>query len=132
LLADGRFSLDGRDCQLKTSNAAGGIACHLHGGQHGFHRQLWTIENIKSDAVRFRYCSADGEEGYPGNFTVAVAYQVGPGRVLTWTAEATTDAPTIVNVVHHPYRTAPAAARRPLARTSCNSSPMPTCRSQKD
>jgi len=102
-IAGGRFSLDGRDYQLNTNNAPAGIACHLHGGQHGFHRQLWTVEDVKPDAVRFSYRSADGEEGYPGDLTVAVAYQVGPGRVLTWTAEATTDAPTIINLVHHPY-----------------------------
>ena len=102
-ITDGRFSLDERDYQLNTNNAPGGIPCHLHGGQHGFHRQLWTVEDIKPDAVRFRYRSADGEEGYPGNLTVDVTYEVGPGRGLTWTAEATTDAPTIVNLVHHPY-----------------------------
>ena len=102
-IAGGRFSLDGRDYQLNTNNAPGGIPCHLHGGQNGFHRQLWTVEDIKPDAVRFRYRSADGEEGYPGNLTVDVTYEVGPGRGLTWTAEATTDAPTIVNLVHHPY-----------------------------
>ncbi len=102
-IASGRFSLDGRDYQLNTNNAPGGIPCHLHGGQHGFHRQLWTVEALQPDAVRFRYRSADGEEGYPGNLSVAVTYEVGPGRVLTWTAEATTDAPTIVNLVHHPY-----------------------------
>jgi aldose 1-epimerase len=28
---------------------------------------------------------------------------VGPERRLTWTAEAVSDAPTIVNLVHHPY-----------------------------
>ncbi|MFM8658141.1 MAG: aldose epimerase family protein [Chthoniobacterales bacterium] len=102
-IAGGRFSLDGRGYQLNANNAPGGIPCHLHGGQHGFHRQLWTVEDVKPDAVRFRYRSADGEEGYPGNLSVVATYQVGPGRVLTWTAEATTDAPTIVNVVHHPY-----------------------------
>jgi len=36
----GRFSLDARDYQLNTNNAPGGIPCHLHGGQRGFHRQL--------------------------------------------------------------------------------------------
>ena len=50
-IAGGRFSLDGRDYQLNTNNAPGGRPCHLHGGQHGFHRQLWIIEDVKPDAV---------------------------------------------------------------------------------
>ena len=53
--------------------------------------------------MRFCYRSADGEDGYPGDLSVAVTYQVGAGRVLSWTAEATTDAPRVVNLVHHPY-----------------------------
>ncbi|MBU3666794.1 MAG: hypothetical protein FGM15_13100 [Chthoniobacterales bacterium] len=32
-----------------------------------------------------------------------MTYRVGPERWLTWTAEAVSDAPTIVNLVHHPY-----------------------------
>jgi len=102
-IAGGRFVLNGGNCELSTNDVPGGVPCHLHGGRHGFHRQLWAIDDVKPDAVRFRYRSADGEEGYPGNLTVAVTYQVGPGSVLTWTAEATTDEPTIVNLVHHPY-----------------------------
>lgn len=102
-IAGGRFSLDGRDYQLNTNNAPGGIPCHLHGGQHGFHRQLWTVEDVGEDYVRFGYCSRDGEEGYPGNLRATVTYRVGPERQLTWTAEAVSDAPTIVNLVHHPY-----------------------------
>ena len=102
-IAVGRFVLNGRNYQLNTNNAPGGVPCHLHGGQHGFHRQLWTIQEVKPDAVRFRYRSACGEEGYPGNLSVTVTYQVGPGRGLTWTAEATTDELTVVNLVHHPY-----------------------------
>ncbi len=99
----GRFTLDGREYRLATNDAPGGIPSHLHGGPYGFHRRLWTIVDVQPNAVRFCYCSADGEEGYPGNLTIAVTCQVGPGRVLSWTAEATTDAPTIVNLVHHPY-----------------------------
>jgi aldose 1-epimerase len=102
-IARGKFSLDGQSFQLCTNNTPGGIACHLHGGDGGFHRRLWTIEEVRADAVRFRYFSAEGEEGYPGNLTATVTYRVGPGRELTWTAEAVTDATTIVNLVHHPY-----------------------------
>ena len=102
-IARGRFILDGQSCQLGTNNAPGGVACHLHGGTEGFHRQIWTTEEVGVDFVRLRYFSAHGEEGYPGNLTATVTYRVGPERELSWTAEAVTDATTIVNLVHHPY-----------------------------
>lgn len=102
-IAGGQFSLEGRAYQLTTNNAPGGVPCHLHGGAGGFHRRLWAVEAAGEDFVRFLYRSTEGEEGYPGNLTAAVTYRVGPGGELTWTAEARTDAPTIVNLVHHPY-----------------------------
>lgn len=102
-VARGRFKLDGREYCLPVNDAPGGVACHLHGGAEGFQQRLWKIEDVQSDAVRFSYRSADGEEGYPGTLDANVTYRVGPGRVLTWTAEAVTDRPTVVNLAHHPY-----------------------------
>jgi aldose 1-epimerase len=102
-IANGAFTLDGRRHQLTTNNSPGGRTCHLHGGVVGFHQRLWSLEDAREDYVRFGYRSPDGEEGYPGNLRATVTYRVGPERRLTWTAEAVTDAPTIVNLVHHPY-----------------------------
>lgn len=102
-LAGGRFRLDGREYRLATNDAPGGVPCHLHGGKGGFQQRLWKIEDVQSGAVRLGYRSVDGEEGYPGTVCASVTYRVGPGRVLTWTAEAVTDQPTVVNLVHHPY-----------------------------
>lgn len=102
-IARGMFNLGGRRYQLTTNNSPGGIPCHLHGGNVGFHQRLWSLEDAGEDYVRFGYCSPDGEEGYPGNLRATVTYRVGPERRLTWTAKAVTDAPTIVNLVHHPY-----------------------------
>ncbi|MEX1045413.1 MAG: aldose epimerase family protein [Chthoniobacterales bacterium] len=102
-IAHGKFTLGGRVHQLNANNSPGGIPCHLHGGVGGFHSRLWLLEDAGEDYVRFGYSSPDGEEGYPGNLKATVTYRVGPGRQLTWTAEAVADAPTIVNLVHHPY-----------------------------
>lgn len=101
--AHGRFELGGRPYQLTTNNSPGGLPCHLHGGVVGFHRNLWSLEDAGEDYVRFVYCSPNGEEGYPGNLRTTVTYRVGLGRQLSWTAEAVSNAPTIVNLVHHPY-----------------------------
>jgi aldose 1-epimerase len=54
-------------------------------------------------AVRFRRRSPDGEEGYPGNVDVEVTYSVSDHNDLLIACEATTDAPTHVNLTQHSY-----------------------------
>ncbi len=98
----GKFSLDGKDYTLATNNDPGGIPCHLHGGLKGFDKVLWSGKQV-ADGVEFSYLSPDGEEGYPGNLSVKVTYSLNDDNELTWQAEAITDAPTVLNIVHHSY-----------------------------
>ncbi len=102
-IAAGKFTLDGREYVLATSNSPGGIPCHLHGGLQGFHKKLWQGRVTRDGGVEFTYLSKDGEEGYPGNLTTKVTYVLNDENELIWKAEATTDAPTIVNLVQHGY-----------------------------
>jgi aldose 1-epimerase len=102
-IAHGRFSLDGKEFKLAKNNDPGGVPCHLHGGIVGFDKVLWTGKPVGEDAVEFTYLSKDGEEGYPGNLTVKVTYTLNDDNELSWVAQATTDAPTILNMVHHSY-----------------------------
>jgi aldose 1-epimerase len=102
-IAHGKFTLDGKEYTLATNNDPGGIPCHLHGGVKGFDKVLWSGKPTDSNAVEFTYVSKDGEEGYPGNLTVKVTYTLNDDNELKWEARATTDAPTILNVVHHSY-----------------------------
>jgi len=102
-IKDGKFSLDGKDYTLATNNDPGGIPCALHGGLKGFDKVLWTGKVIGDDAVEFTYLSKDGEEGYPGNLTVSVTYSLNDNNELKWVAKATTDAPTVLNIVQHTY-----------------------------
>lgn len=102
-IRDGRFCLDGRGYQLATNNEPDGIPCHLHGGVHGFSKALWKIADRSSNAVKLTHVSPAGDEGYPGTLAVEVVYELTEDNELIWTATATTDAPTIVNLVHHTY-----------------------------
>jgi len=99
----GEFRLDGKHYALATNNAPGGIPCHLHGGTIGFDKALWLGTAADNNAVELVYQSKDGEEGYPGNLSVKVTYILTDEDELIWQAEATTDAPTLVNLVHHTY-----------------------------
>jgi len=102
-IKDGKFTLDGKEYKLATNNDPGGIPCHLHGGLKGFDKVLWSGKPTDSNGVEFSYVAKDGEEGYPGNLTVKVTYSLNDKNELKWEATATTDAPTILNIVHHSY-----------------------------
>lgn len=103
-IKDGKFTLDGNDYQLATNNDPGGIPCHLHGGEVGFNRVMWTGKaDAVNNAVIFTYVSEDGEEGYPGTLSTTVTYTLTDNNELKWEAKATTDAPTVLNIVHHTY-----------------------------
>lgn len=105
-IADGQFELDGVPYRLATNNTPDGIPCHLHGGEQGFDKVFWDTEPLEiegEDALRLRYLSRDGEEGYPGNLTVEVTYRVGVDNRLEITYEAKTDQATPVNLTNHTY-----------------------------
>ena len=53
--------------------------------------------------MNLTYVSPDGEEGYPGTLTTVVTYTLTDKNELIWEARATSDAPTVLNVVHHSY-----------------------------
>jgi aldose 1-epimerase len=105
-IATGRFQLDGRAYALATNNVPAGQPCHLHGGPQGFHRQLWSAEPTQLDgnpALRLRYLSRDGEEGYPGNLSATVVYSLTAEQALRIDYEATCDQPTPINLTNHSY-----------------------------
>lgn len=102
-IAHGKFTLDGKTYQLATNNDPGGIPCALHGGKVGFHKKLWQGTQVDDETVEFTYTSPDGEEGYPGNLRVSITYSLNDRNELRWEAAASTDAPTVLNLVHHSY-----------------------------
>lgn len=105
-IANGTFSLDGITYSLARNNRPAGIPCHLHGGLRGFDKVLWEAEPIVTTAgpaLRLRYRSVDGEEGYPGNLDVTVVYIVTADDALRIDYTAITDRPTPVNLTNHSY-----------------------------
>lgn len=101
-IAGARFELEGRTYALAANNGPN----HLHGGPHGLWSRIWqgaAVATNGSPAVRFAYTSPDGEEGYPGTLETAVTYTLDGDGGLRIDYEATTDAPTPVNLTNHSY-----------------------------
>lgn len=97
-IANARFVLDGVTHQLSANDPPN----HLHGGFRGFHRCLWETRSIDSSRVIFQRVSPAGEEGYPGTLVVGVTYALSDAG-LHIEYDATTDAPTHVNLTQHSY-----------------------------
>ena len=101
-IANGKFTLDGKEYKLAANNGKNA----LHGGPEGFHRVIWTAEEAKageSASLKLKYVSKDMEEGYPGNLTVFVTYTLNNDNSLDVLYEATTDKKTVVNLTQHSY-----------------------------
>ena len=97
-IAGGRFTLDGTTYEVPVNDGPNS----LHGGTAGFDKRLWTATPL-DDALELRYVSPDGDQGYPGTLTATVRYSVSSDNALRLDYEATTDAPTVVNLTNHSY-----------------------------
>ncbi|MFL5327938.1 MAG: aldose epimerase family protein [Gemmataceae bacterium] len=97
-IANARFELNGQSYNLSANEKPNS----LHGGKRGFDKVMWQAEPFPS-GVRFRYRSADGDEGYPGNLDVTVQYSIDDSDSLTIDYRATTDRETPINLTQHSY-----------------------------
>lgn len=97
-IAGSAFTVDGRHYAVTANEGAN----HLHGGALGFGRRVWTVSAQTERMLQLRYDSPAGEEGYPGNLSVEATYRV-EDRCLSVEFVAQTDAPTPLNLTHHPY-----------------------------
>lgn len=102
-IPEGMFKIDGHQYQLGV-NAP--FDNHLHGGFRGFDKYIWNSESYEDASnmiVKLTRTSPDGEEGYPGTLETTITYTLTNDNVLIFEVEATTDKPTIANIVQHSY-----------------------------
>jgi aldose 1-epimerase len=97
-IANARFTLDGKQYQLAANNGVN----TLHGGLRGFDKVVWDAVQ-DGEGITFTYTSKDGEEGYPGNLTVSVRYELSNSNELSIQYRAETDKATVLNMSNHSY-----------------------------
>ena len=101
-IANAQFSLEHKSYQLTKNDAIN----HLHGGARGFDKVLWTPSTFtkdKSAGLILKYLSVDGEEGFPGNLSCQVTYQLTEENELEINYFATTDKVGVINLTNHCY-----------------------------
>ena len=105
-IADGRFTLEGKEYQLAVNEKKDKRHCNLHGGPVGWDKKIWDTRRLREGPVQgleLKRGSPDGDMGFPGTVTMKVVYRVYPDNVWSIDYEATTDKTTVLNVTHHSY-----------------------------
>ncbi|MBY8827974.1 galactose mutarotase [Hephaestia sp. CMS5P-6] len=100
-IAGGHFELDGKSYQLPLND--NGVNS-LHGGSMGWDRLPWRIVSVtqgKVASVKLEITSPAGDQGYPGTVHATATYSLDDAGNLVIDYDATTDAPTIINMTNH-------------------------------
>ena len=95
----GKFTLDGIEYQLPQNN----FGHCLHGGPSGWQYQVYECVEADAQHVKLLRVSPNGDNNFPGEVKAYVTYTLTDDNKLDIAYEATTTAPTIINMTNHSY-----------------------------
>lgn len=99
-ISGGKLVIDGKEYQLPLND--NGVNC-LHGGTRGWQYQVYELVEADQTHLKLVMNSADGDNNFPGAVTAYVTYTLTEDNRLDISYEATTDAPTVINMTNHSY-----------------------------
>ena len=97
--AKARFTLDGCEYQLAVNENAN----NNHSGPDMWSGRFWELADTGNSHVTFALRSPDGDQGFPGEVTMRVTYELTDDNQLIVRHEATPEARTPINVTNHTY-----------------------------
>ena len=95
----GKITLDGVEYQLPQNN----FGHCLHGGPTGWQYQVYECIEADASHVKLLRVSPDGDNNFPGEVKAYVTYTLTDDNAIDIAYEATTDAPTVINMTNHSY-----------------------------
>ena len=98
-LKDGRITIDGKRYQLPRNN----FGHCLHGGTRGWQYKFYKAVEVAENRLKLEMDSPDGDQGFPGNVKAYVTFTLTDDNALDIRYEATSDAPTVINMTNHSY-----------------------------
>lgn len=97
-IRDAKFTVD--SVEYNTPKNQGSWT--LHGGGR-FSFNIWDVENYDDKSVTFSFFSPDMQDGFPGNFKMAVKYTFDDDCVLRIEYTVASDKKTVANPTNHSY-----------------------------
>lgn len=95
----GKFMLNNKVYQTSINNDGN----TLHGGKEGFNTRRWTIAERSDNHTVFRLTSPDGDQGFPGNISIEVAYTLTECNQVCIEYSALCDQDCPINLTNHAY-----------------------------
>ncbi len=98
-IANSEYQHQGETYKLAANQ---GAHC-LHGGKDGWSHRRWNIVSQSEQQVEFSIASPDGDQGFPGNATASVTYELTDDNQVVISYKASTDKATPINLTNHAY-----------------------------
>ncbi|WP_105901260.1 galactose-1-epimerase [Vibrio gangliei] len=98
-IAKGQFSLNGQDYHITINDNDNS----LHGGINGFDKRRWQVKECSESHITYNLHSPDGDQGFPGNLVVEVAYTLTENNQLCIEYSAMCDQDCPINLTNHAY-----------------------------
>lgn len=95
----GHLEIDGVTYQLPQNN----FGHCLHGGPDGWQYKTYKVVKATRNSLKLEMDSPDGDANFPGAVKAYVTYTLTPENTIDIRYEATTDAPTVINMTNHSY-----------------------------
>lgn len=93
------FLLNGKTVRM-TPNEGGN---NLHSGPDCYHTRMWQVVSCTESAITLRLHSPNGDQGFPGNATIRVTYELETDGALRIAYDAVCDEDTVFNLTNHSY-----------------------------
>lgn len=98
-ISDAKVTIEGVEYQLETNDNEN----NLHSGSNGISEKVWEVKESKDNLITFTCVSKDLEQGFPGNATIDVTYEVTDDNALSISYKAVSDKTTTFNMTNHSY-----------------------------
>lgn len=98
-IAKGEFNLNGVNYHL-TGNDNGN---NLHSGLNFYNKRMWKVVSHSSSKVVFQLESPSGDQGYPGDATITVTYELNNDNEVKISYHALSNEDTLFNMTNHSY-----------------------------
>lgn len=98
-IANARFDISGVEYKMTPNENEN----NLHSGPDGYEKRIWEVQEAELEHVSLALLSPDGDQGFPGDFSVCVTYTLDEDNRVKINYKGNCDQDTVANMTNHSY-----------------------------